>query len=135
MDTLGRSWRLTIYGALYGLVVAAIGISVSGGGHFNLVSIPVIWPHGFGVFLWPLLGYLSANLKSNTNRIIFVILLIGQYIGSGWSEYKEFSFDFANFAFPALPSHFVVVAMLGTLIFIVGQFLLWREFFRSFRDC
>ncbi len=85
-------------------------------------------PFVIGPLIWPLAFYLSTNMRSRVRRILFVALMAAHYIGFAYALLLEEAYEWGAYrgvflyAFPQV------------LIYLWGQFILWRRFDRGMRD-
>lgn len=119
-------------GLLYGVVLAAVGMLSSGGGHSNLLTMLALAPYGFGFLIWPALGIILVDLASTISKMFLLLFVLIHYGGFILYVYQNWE-DELNWLSTAInyPS-FVVPSVLGAALYISGQVFLWSSFFRHY---
>ena len=132
-----RRFVFAIVGVLYGASLAALGWMASGAGHGTFFFFSVaVFPYGIGLILWPVIGYLLADVGRQFQRALFLIAILGRYALLVVYVVLYGSFEMPHIAVTWRYSHFDIIAPL--VLFLAGQVLIWtlflRRFFTAWRD-
>jgi hypothetical protein len=124
---------LTLAGLAYGLSLAWFGWIATGAGHGTFFFFSVaVFPYGIGLILWPLIGYLLADIHTSWRRIQFLTVIIVRYglltlyvVLYGPSEMPRIEITWRYSA---------LYVLAPIVLFLVGQGIIWACFFVVFFD-
>ena len=85
-------------------------------------------PFVTGPLIWPLAFYLSTVMRSRVRRILFVALMTAHYLGLAYALWREEAYEWGAYR------GVLLYAFPQVLIYLWGQFILWRRFDRGMRD-
>jgi hypothetical protein len=100
--------KFAILGLVYGTVFTAWAAIGSGGGHY---TFPLALSTPVGFILWPIVGCLSADLRTRETKSVFLCLMMCDYAFLAFDTYV---------LFPVV-----------SIFYGVGQLFLWVRFFRT----
>ena len=120
-------------GLAYALVLTGLGVITSGGGHFNLPIALAISPVPVGFFAWPFLFALYVDLRLKMIRLVYVTIVLVQYIGLVlyFLNSENTAPDIRNFHIGSQDPIFVVCVSLALALYIAAQLLLWSKLVRE----
>jgi len=124
-----KRWLFAFFGLLYGAGYLFVAMFTSGGGHGPRFTFAPVMPYGFGLLVFPILGFLMADIRRPSMRDAFtLILLIHSAVVAGfvllwWSE----DVPYANRAWAASPLNI----LLPVGFYFAGQLVLWAAVVRS----
>lgn len=126
-------WSSSIVGFIIGLVYVvaylALAFGAAGAGHGTGIFFAAILPYGFGLFIFPVVGFLAANLKLFLPKVLFLLALAVHYIlviiflRVDWVSdfsYVEKMWNYSRLSI-LLPAGF----------YLLGQVAIWAIFIRS----
>jgi hypothetical protein len=126
-------WSSSIVGFIIGLIYAvvyfALAFGAAGAGHGTSIFFAAILPYWFGVFIFPVIGFLAGNLKLFLPRVLFLSALAIHYVlvinnlRLDWIRdfsYVEKMWNYSQLSI-LLPSGF----------YLLGQVIIWAVFIRS----
>ena len=128
--TLRKLW-LGFLGLSYAGMLTTLGALSSGGGHFNLIIMLGLAPLGLGLIIWPIIWYLSEDMKPIIARRLFVALIGLHYVGL--VIYLVFSLPSEHYWLGVASEYpsIIILSALGICVYIVGQLFLWSRFLRE----
>lgn len=118
-----RPWVNLLAGAFFSLLLLFFGFFVLRATELALRL--ALAPFILGPLVWPLAFWLSADLRSRTRRALFISVMAAHYIGLASALWLEEGYEWCfyrgvfTYAFPQV------------LIYMWGQFILWRRFGRD----
>ena len=125
-DRKRHPWLNLLAGVAFSFLLTFFGFFVLRATELALrvaLSPFVIWP-----LIWPLAFYLSTDLRFPVRRTFFVALMVAHYIGLAYALWLEEAYEWAAYRGVFL------YASPQVLIYLWGQFILWRRFVRDIRD-
>src|SRR5262245_16021355 len=131
MTTNARRIGFALVGAGYGVGLTLWGIIMSGGGHFNLLSMLFISPFGVGFLFWPLWGYSIAGEMSRVIRIAFLLTAGTHYLGLVYYVFGTDNSDLYWFRIGNRQPAFGFLVILTVALYLAGQVFLWRRFLNT----
>ena len=125
-DRKSAPFRHLLSGVIFSLTLIFFGFFVLRDTElaFRMAFAPFV----IGPFIWPAVFYLSADMRHRARRIVFVALLAVHYIGLAYALCLEETYEWAAYRGVFL------YAFPQALIYLWGQFILWRRFGRGMQD-
>lgn len=127
---IAKRLGFTFIGFVYGLSLAYLGIISSGGGHSNLTSMLALSPYGLGIFIWPILGFLSADFRASWSKPVFTGLMCIHFMGLIFYIYGNWEGESYWLKIAINNTNFIIMTTLGIVSYFVGQTFLWLRFLR-----
>jgi hypothetical protein len=124
-----RRWLFALLGLVYAAGYLLVAIFTSGGGHGPRFTFAAAMPYGIGLLVFPVLGFLMANLRPMPIRIAYALVLLIHgavvvgFVLRWWSE----DLPYADRAWQASPMN--ILLPIG--FYFVGQLVLWAALIRS----
>jgi len=129
-----KTMTVALYGFLYGLVLAGIGLMAAGAGHGTYVllglyasPLSLMQNIALAIFgspvLWCIIGGLLAGTGKRGWTIIFLVAMLTHYVSLPWVLMDGNTFG--DWEYVAKVWWFV---LLGIGVYVVGQVILWIVF-------
>jgi hypothetical protein len=118
-----------LLGLGYGTSLTIWGTMTSGGGHWMFPIALALSPIPFGFLVWPIVGFLAADLSSMRSKLVFLCVFLIHYIGLAvYIMGDQGSGDLYWFRIGAHRSDFLFAAAVSVLMYVGGQILCWFRF-------
>ena len=116
-----RPWLNLLLGLFFSLLLTFFGFLVLRTTELSLRL--ALAPFVIGPLIWPMVFYLSTDLRGRGRRVVFMSLMAAHYVGLAWGLWREESYEWGfylgafKFAFPQL------------LVYLWVQFVLLAQIF------
>jgi len=71
----------SIIGLVFGAAYGFFATLMTGGGHGNFLWIMMFFPTIFGLLVFPVIGFIAADLKPKIYKVFFVLVMLFHYVG------------------------------------------------------
>ena len=128
-------WSFAGLGLLYAIIYAFLAFVAAGAGHGTGIFFVAIWSYGLGLLVFPLIGFLAADLRPFLVKVIFISILAIHYavvvklILVGWAgdfPHIEKMWNLSTW-YILLPAGFYLVGQIVIWMVLIRRSIIYRE--------
>lgn len=122
-EPIVKRLSVALLGGLYGLFLLYLGRRLTGAGHGTVFFAMLgASPLGFGLLIWPCLGFVLVGNLGRGMRLLLVTLLSLHYAGLGWwIVFVDQGWSYIARCAEVLP----LIVITVVVVYLGGQIAIW----------